>query len=644
MFILWGQGSLSQTMHQEAGKRPSLNEEGELHLGAGVSSPQFASKVQLPVKLSWPTGSVNLSAFVDSGAEGNFIEARFAAKHGIPVVPLSVPMRLLTVDKRPLGSGVVNKKTVSLSLCVNDFHVEEIVLFLIEGASSPLFLGFIISGKGLEMDPGKVRAVLDWAQPFSLRAIQRFLGFANYYRQFIKNFSLIVAPITNLTKKGADPSIWPPEAVQAFETLKKEFSSAPILRPPDSALPFIVEVDASEVGAGAVLSQRHPITNKMHPCAFFSRKFSPAEINYDIGNRELLAVKLALEEWRHLLEGAKHLVTVYTDHKNLLYIESAKRLNPRQARWALFFSRFNFSLTFKPGSKNTKADALSRSFDSVSSDSSECTPIIPREIIVATLRSDLSSLLSPLQSSAPAETPSGKWFVPEVLREQVLREAHDSRVAGHPGIAKTICLLSRHVWWPSFKQDVKTFVSSCSVCQRSKSSHHRSQGLLNPLPIPEKPWSHISMDFVVELPPSQGKTVIWVVVDRFSKMAHFIPLPHLPSAKTLADLFIMHIFKFHGFPENIVSDRGVQFVSKFWRAFCTLVGTELSFSSAYHPQTNGQTERVNQSLEQYLRCYVSDNQSTWSELLPWAEFAYNNATHSSSGRSPFFVLYGLHPK
>uniref|UniRef100_A0A803K1K2 Gypsy retrotransposon integrase-like protein 1 n=1 Tax=Xenopus tropicalis TaxID=8364 RepID=A0A803K1K2_XENTR len=494
------------------------------------------------------------------------------------------------------------------------------------------------------MDPGKVRAVLDWAQPFSLRAIQRFLGFANYYRQFIKNFSLIVAPITNLTKKGADPSIWPPEAVQAFETLKKEFSSAPILRPPDSALPFIVEVDASEVGAGAVLSQRHPITNKMHPCAFFSRKFSPAEINYDIGNRELLAVKLAFEEWRHLLEGAKHLVTVYTDHKNLLYIESAKRLNPRQARWALFFSRFNFSLTFKPGSKNTKADALSRSFDSVSSDSSECTPIIPREIIVATLRSDLSSLLSPLQSSAPAETPSGKWFVPEVLREQVLREAHDSRMAGHPGIAKTICLLSRHVWWPSFKQDVKTFVSSCSVCQRSKSSHHRSQGLLNPLPIPEKPWSHISMDFVVELPSSQGKTVIWVVVDRFSKMAHFIPLPHLPSAKTLADLFIMHIFKFHGFPENIVSDRGVQFVSKFWRAFCTLVGTELSFSSAYHPQTNGQTERVNQSLEQYLRCYVSDNQSTWSELLPWAEFAYNNATHSSSGRSPFFVVYGLHPK
>uniref|UniRef100_A0A803J5N9 Integrase catalytic domain-containing protein n=1 Tax=Xenopus tropicalis TaxID=8364 RepID=A0A803J5N9_XENTR len=152
------------------------------------------------------------------------------------------------------------------------------------------------------------------------------------------------------------------------------------------------------------------------------------------------------------------------------------------------------------------------------------------------------------------------------------------------------------------------------------------------------------MDFIVELHPSQGKTVIWVVVDRFSKMAHFISLPQLPSAKVLADLFITHIFKFHGFPENIISDRGVQFVSKFWRAFCSLVGTELSFSSAYHPQTNGQTERVNQSLEQYLRCYVSDNQSTWSELLPWAEFAYNNATHSSSGRSPFFVVYGLHPK
>uniref|UniRef100_A0A803JGD3 Integrase catalytic domain-containing protein n=1 Tax=Xenopus tropicalis TaxID=8364 RepID=A0A803JGD3_XENTR len=152
------------------------------------------------------------------------------------------------------------------------------------------------------------------------------------------------------------------------------------------------------------------------------------------------------------------------------------------------------------------------------------------------------------------------------------------------------------------------------------------------------------MDFIVDLPPSQGKTVIWVVVDRFSKMSHFIPLPHLPSAKSLADLFVSNIFRLHGFPINIVSDRGVQFVSKFWRAFCSLVGIELSFSTAYHPQTNGQTERVNQSLEQFLRCYVSDNQSSWAELLPWAEFAYNNATHSSTGQSPFFIVNGLHPK
>ncbi|XP_041434034.1 uncharacterized protein LOC121398794 [Xenopus laevis] len=166
------------------------------------------------------------------------------------------------------------------------------------------FLGYIISQTGLEMEPTKVQAIQQWAQPLSLKAIQRFLGFANYYRQFILNFSKLVAPITALTKKGVDPSIWSAEAVEAFDLLKEAFISAPVLRHPDSSLPFIVEVDASEIGAGAVLSQQHPVSGKIHPCAFFSKRFSSAEVNYDIGNRELLAIKLAFEEWRHLLEGA----------------------------------------------------------------------------------------------------------------------------------------------------------------------------------------------------------------------------------------------------------------------------------------------------------------------------------------------------
>ncbi|CAJ0955980.1 unnamed protein product [Ranitomeya imitator] len=212
------------------------------------------------------------------------------------------------------------------------------------------------------MDPVKVQAIHDWTQPTSLKSLQKFLSFANFYRRFICNFSSIAKPLTDLTKKGADVVNWSSAAVEAFQELKRRFSSAPVLCQPDVSLPFQVEVDASEIGAGAVLSQRSSDCSVMKPCAFFSRKFSPAERNYDVGNRELLAMKWAFEEWRHWLEGAKHRVVVLTDHKNLTYLESAKWLNPRQARWSLFFARFDFVISYLPGSKNVKADALSRSF------------------------------------------------------------------------------------------------------------------------------------------------------------------------------------------------------------------------------------------------------------------------------------------
>ncbi|KAG1925134.1 retrotransposable element [Pimephales promelas] len=224
------------------------------------------------------------------------------------------------------------------------------------------FLGYIITPHGITMDQRKVEAVLNWPQPTTRKELQRFLGFANFYRRFIQNFSPISSPLTDLLKSGAKSLSWNTRATQAFQDLKSAFSSAPTLALPDPAIPFLVEVDASISGVGAVLSQRQGNPPQLHPCAFYSKKLSPAEQNYDIGNRELLAIKLALEEWRHWLEGAQHPFTVITDHRNLEYLRDAKRLNPRQARWALFFTRFNFSVTYRPGEKNVKADAVSRQF------------------------------------------------------------------------------------------------------------------------------------------------------------------------------------------------------------------------------------------------------------------------------------------
>ncbi len=227
------------------------------------------------------------------------------------------------------------------------------------------FLGYVISQDGVSMDDKKVQAVLDWPQPQTVKELQRFLGFANFYRRFIRNFSSIASPLTAMTKRNTSRLVWFSEALRSFQELKARFTSAPILRHPDPERQFTVEVNASNTGVGAVLSQRQGEPAKLYPCAFFSRKLSAAERNYDVGNRKLLAMKLALEEWRHWLEGTTHPFIVLTDHKKLEYLRSAKCLNPRQARWALFFTRFHFTVTHRPGTKNTKADALSRQAEGV---------------------------------------------------------------------------------------------------------------------------------------------------------------------------------------------------------------------------------------------------------------------------------------
>ncbi|KAK3539324.1 hypothetical protein QTP70_000236 [Hemibagrus guttatus] len=248
--------------------------------------------------------------------------------------------------------------------------------------TSVQFLGYQIDSSGIKMDERKVTAVRDWPAPTMVKELQRFLGFANFYRRFIQNYSSIAHPLTSLLRNKPKSLAWSPAAEKAFNLLKKAFTTAPLLVHPVPNKPFIVEVDASMTGVGAVLSQQQGNPSRLHPCAFFSRKLNPAERNYDIGNRELLAVKLALEEWRHWLEGAKHPFTVLTNHKNLEYLRAAKRLNPRQARWALFFTRFNFTISYWPGSKNTKANALSRMFTPEESPETP-EPILPENIFLS---------------------------------------------------------------------------------------------------------------------------------------------------------------------------------------------------------------------------------------------------------------------
>ncbi|XP_078807233.1 uncharacterized protein LOC101167294 isoform X2 [Oryzias latipes] len=355
-----------------------------------------------------------------------------------------------------------------------EFHVDSVQ-----------FLGYII-----EADPSKIEAVSTWEPPINRKKLQQFLGFANFYRRFIRNYSSIAAPLTGLISTHQKFQ-WTQEAQQAFDRLKKLFVTAPILIQPDPSRQFIVEVDASDSGAGAVLSQKELTSGKLKPCAFFSKKLSTAEQNYDVGNRELLAIKLALEEWRHWLEGAEHPFIVWTDHKNLAYLRTAKRLNSRQARWCLFFDRFRFTITYRPGTRNFKPDTLSRKYSTT--ENTITNTIVPSTCIIGALTWDIENRVLQAQGEEPghAPCPQGTLYVPTSLRADVISWGHSSRLSCHGGVQRTLHLLRRRFYWPSMDKDVREYVAACTTYARSKTSNSAPVGLLQPLltPLLTSPWT-----------------------------------------------------------------------------------------------------------------------------------------------------------
>ncbi|KAK3563236.1 hypothetical protein QTP86_018284 [Hemibagrus guttatus] len=413
-----------------------------------------------------------------------------------------------------------------------------------------MFLGYVISRQGVEMDLTKVQAVTEWPNPTTVKELQQFLGFANFYRRFIRNYISVAGPLTTLF-----------------------FITAPILRHPDPDLPFVVEA------------------------------------NYDVGNRELLSIKAALEEWWHWLEGARHPFLVLTDHPNPEYLRSTKRLNPRQARWALFFTRFQFSVTYRPGSKNSKADALSRQFEAQSKPT-EPDLILPAAAILAPVRWSLIEEIRRAHANEPppVNCPATRVYVPLQFRQQVLQWVHEAPSSGHPGFLWSTQLTRRRFWWPSLRTDVERFVRACPTCAQSRVSRQLPEGLLEPLPTPQRPWSHLSVDFLTDLPDLGGFTTVMVVVDRFSKGCKLIPLKGSPTAMQTVEAMFQHVFWNFGLPEDIVSDRGSQFTSRVWRSLCELLGISISLNSGYHPQSNGQTERLNQEIGRFLRSYCSREQ------------------------------------
>ena len=522
------------------------------------------------------------------------------------------------------------------------------------------FLGHVIGGDGIRPDPCKVNAVVNWPQPSTITELRSFLGLANFYRKFMKDYSKTVAPLNDLLKKGASLEQWSTQHDAAFTSVKTLLTTSPTLVPFSRNAHTIVHCDASEEAIGAVLTQDHG--GDYHPVAYESRKLTAAEKNYPTHEKELLAIIHALAVWRHYLEG-QHFKCI-TDHNSLRYISTQPNLSKRQARWVEKLQQFDVDIEYKSGSSNTVADALSRrphdvlaAISTASLDQDLLTAIRAKLRTDPTYLKTLEDIKNDIQvpnvaidgSGIMYETshPHPRVYVPSDvdLQTKILHELHDTPTAAHFGAAKTLERVSRDFYWPKMRQTVDAYVKGCDACQRHKSVNARPGGELQPLPIPQHKWDTITMDFITKLPKTKaGNDAIVVFVDKLTKMVHYAAMRTTSSATDVANLFLDRVFRPHGLPRTIVSDRDSRFTGHFWRAVFKALGTKLAMSSAYHPQTDGQTERANRTLEENLRSFVNSKHDDWDKHLPIIEAAYNNAVNASTGFTPFFLNYGFHPR
>ncbi|WVZ60291.1 hypothetical protein U9M48_010336, partial [Paspalum notatum var. saurae] len=504
------------------------------------------------------------------------------------------------------------------------------------------YLGHIITAEGVAVDPEKIKAVMEWPQPTNVSEVRSFIGLAGFYRRFIGGFAKIAQPMTALQKKGARFE-WTEACEKSFQELKAKLTSTPVLVLPDIHRDFVIYCDASRQGLGCVLMQDDKVI------AYASGRLKDHERIIPPTTSELAAVVHALKP----------------------------DLNLRQRRWLELIKDFDMSIHYHPGKANVVADALSRKAygkewipknKHLKEDLMKLNMHIvqePKQGLLAVqptlteqIREDQKTddeVQKAIQRISTTPTPEFRvdekgtlWFknricVPKtgVTRKIIMEEAHNSAYSIHPGSTKMYLDLKSDYWWRGMKADIARYVAQCDVCQKVKAEHQKPAGLLQPLPIPVWKWDEIGMDFVTGLPRTpKGNNAIWVIVDRLTKTAHFLPVRTTHNGAKLAQLYIENVVKLHGVPSRIVSDRGTQFTSRFWKSLQEALGTKLDFSTAYHPQTDGQTERVNQIMEDMLRACALTYGSNWEASLPFAEFSYNNGRQASLGMAPFEALYG----
>lgn len=568
------------------------------------------------------------------------------------------------------------------------------------------YLGFVIkAGESVTVNPEKVKTITEWQPPTSVKGVRSFLGFANFYRCFVKNFSEIAEPLIALTKNNAAWR-WGNEENNAFEKLKKIFISKPVLAQWNPDRDTVLEADCSGYALGGCLSQIDS-EGRLRPIAYYSRKLSGAEVNYPIHDKEMLSIISCLQEWKAELQSVAKPFKILTDHKNLSYFMEKRLLSERQVRYSDLLQQFNYVLEWRPGKISERPDALSRRdqdkpnglFDErnagrfiqlLSSVRANPTKIShnkvnqvllndpatlanlfddeelqalwrkgvetdknwqrTRDAVMKGERSfppDLALLFKTniaecsVSADGVLRGRENRIWVPdyEPLRTAIMQRIHNSHLTGHPGRDTMVGIILRRWFWPKLRDSVRRFIRNCDICGRTTVWREAKAGFLRSLPIPERIGSDLTIDFITDLPLSENCTNIMVITDRLSKDIMLFGTESMTS-ENCAKVFIDRYYRYFGFPRYLVSDRGSDWTSHFWKTFCNLTGITQRLTTSYHPQSNA-SERANQEVYKYLRVFTCYSQENWMSLLPMAQLALNTRPSSViGGMSPFFLRHG----
>jgi hypothetical protein len=536
-----------------------------------------------------------------------------------------------------------------------------------------VYLGHLVSPEGILPDNTKINAIKLMLPPVDLKGLRRFLGLTSYYRKFIQNFSKIAEPLNKLLKKSSVYH-WDTKCDEAFDKLKEKLVTAPILAYPDYTKEMIIYTDASNIGLGAILSQEIPDKGEQ-VIMYASRTLNAAEKNYATTELECLAIIWAVEQFRPYIYGRPF--KVVTDHSALRWIMKNPTNNAKLTRWALKLQDLDMTVLFRQGKQHNNVDALSRKDANqvIRIITDKLDPILEKVKESQRLDSELKPMIDYLEhkiipeDQTTRETIVGEAIayelidgilcrtfrhtlkigndqyeprivIPKRMREEMLHAFHDSLIGGHLGIKKTYEKLAHKYYWKGLYNDVKMWISTCVDCSMKKGVQNKKVGNILDVPA-RKPWEIMGMDIIGPLPITRkGNRYILVFTEHFTKWVEAFPLSRIDS-ETIAKFFVEEVCFRHGFPDKLLSDRGRQLIGEVMTEVTKLLGIKQKTTTAYHPQTNGLTERFNKTLIVMLSMYVSKQQNDWDEYIPYVIFAYNTAIHPSTNAVPFELVRGF---